>query len=209
MTFLNPAILWGLTAVSIPILIHIFNLRRTKKIEFSTLMFLKEIHQTRYKKIKLKQLLILLCRIAFVISLVLAFARPFASGYLGAAGEMPHSSILFLLDDSFSMQERETQGSSFDNAKNKLIETLGIMGENDELYFSPVSKLGMPSQKVLYTDPGQLKDSVMNARISDVTRDINSIIYYANRILENSSNPYREIFFFTDGQKSTLGDENR
>ena len=208
MTFLNPAILWGLTAVSIPILIHIFNLRRTKKIEFSTLMFLKEIQQTRYKKIKLKQLLILLCRIAFVISLVLAFSRPFTTGYLGAAGEIPHSSILFLLDDSFSMQEREKQGSSFDNAKNKLIETVGITSDNDELYFSPVSKLGTPDGKVLYTDPDELKDAVTNAKITDITRNLDEILFYAGQIMENSSNPYKEIFFFTDGQKSTMVTEN-
>ena len=71
MTFLNPAILWGLFAVSIPIIIHIFNLKKTRKIEFSTLMFLKEIQETKQKRIKLKQLLILLCRIAFIIFLVL------------------------------------------------------------------------------------------------------------------------------------------
>lgn len=208
MTFLNPAILWGLAAVSVPILIHIFNLRRTKKIEFSTLMFLKEIQQTRYKKIKFKQLLILLCRIAFVISLVIAFARPFTSGYLGAAGEIPRSSILFLLDDSFSMQERETEGSSFDNAKKKLTETLGITADNDELYFSPVSKLGIQGENLLYTDPGELKDTILKTKISDVTKDLDGILFYADRILENSSNPYKEIFYFTDGQKSTLNSVN-
>ena len=41
MTFLNPLVLWGLAAVSIPILIHIFNLKRTKKIEFFDLNVLK------------------------------------------------------------------------------------------------------------------------------------------------------------------------
>jgi hypothetical protein len=208
MSFLNPAILWGLATVSIPIIIHIFNLRKTKKIEFSTLMFLKEIQQTQYKKIKLKQLLILLCRIGFVASLVIAFARPFASGYLGIAGELPHSSILFILDDSFSMQERETKGSGFDEAKNKLIEMLSIPGSNDEIYFSPVSQIGLPSVQRIYKDPDELKGIVLNTKISDITKDLNQVLFYANRMLENSTNPYNEIFFFTDGQKSTMTPAN-
>ena len=45
MNFLNPSLLLGLFAVSIPILIHLLNLRKIKKVEFSTLMFLKEIQK--------------------------------------------------------------------------------------------------------------------------------------------------------------------
>jgi hypothetical protein len=55
MIFLNPAILFGLLAASIPIIIHLFNLRKLKKIEFSTLTFLKELQKNKIRKIKLKQ----------------------------------------------------------------------------------------------------------------------------------------------------------
>src|SRR5688572_13850489 len=141
MTFLNPAILWALAAVSIPVIIHIFNLKRTKKIEFSTLMFLKEIQQSKYKKIKLKQLLILLCRIAFIILLVMMFAKPFTKGFLGTTGEKARSSVLIILDDSFSMQSRETSGNTFENAKAKVMETLNILDPNDEVFFTTVSQV--------------------------------------------------------------------
>ena len=43
MVFLNPTILFGLLAASIPVLIHMLNLRKLKKVEFSTLSFLKGI----------------------------------------------------------------------------------------------------------------------------------------------------------------------
>jgi hypothetical protein len=52
MIFLNPAILFGLLAASIPILIHLLNLRKLKKIEFSTLTFLKELQKIRIRKVK-------------------------------------------------------------------------------------------------------------------------------------------------------------
>jgi hypothetical protein len=101
MTFINPAILWGLFAISIPILIHIFNLKKTRKIEFSTLMFLKEIQETKQKRIKLKQLLILLqdCVHNFI---VMAFAGPFTRGFVLISDKSPVT-VLILFDDSFSM----------------------------------------------------------------------------------------------------------
>jgi hypothetical protein len=207
MTFLNPAILWGLAAISIPIIIHIFNLKRTKKIEFSTLMFLKEIQQSKYKKIKLKQLLILFCRIAMIILLVLAFARPFQKGYLGA-DEKARSSVLLILDNSYSMQSREQQssagGSEFEIAKSKLLETLNLLGEDDEIFFTTTSDIDIPSLINLFKDINALKDSVSNSKISDVTRYFNEVIIYSKRILESSANPYKEIFLFTDGQKNFI-----
>lgn len=202
MTFLNPAILWALAAVSIPILIHIFNLKRTKKIEFSTLMFLKEIQQSKYRRIKLKQLLILLCRIAFIILLVMMFSRPFDTGFLGSPGSKARSTVLLIIDDSFSMQSRTSSGSELDAAKRKLTETIDILGSDDEIYFATVSSIGDAGRDFHVKDKNRLRDSASNIKASDITRDLNEVMYYANDILRSSSSGHKEIYLFTDGQKS-------
>jgi hypothetical protein len=204
MTFLNPAILWALAAVSIPILIHIFNLKRTKKIEFSTLMFLKEIQQSKYRRIKLKQLLILLCRIAFIILLVMMFARPFDTGFLGSPGNKAKSSVLLILDDSFSMLARTSSGNELDAAKRKISETIDILGSDDEIYFTTVSAINSAGKNFLVNDPNRLKDSLTAIKPSDITRNLNEVLYYANDILKSSTNSYKEIYLFTDGQKSFI-----
>ena len=59
MIFLNPTVLFGLLASSIPVIIHFLNLRKIKKVEFSTLTFLKELQKSKIKKIKFKQWLLL------------------------------------------------------------------------------------------------------------------------------------------------------
>lgn len=207
MTFLNPALLWGLAAISIPVLIHIFNLKRTKKIEFSTLMFLKEIEQSKYKRIKLKQLLILLCRIAFLIMLVLMFARPFDTGYLGSAGNKARSSVLIILDDSFSMQARDASGNNFGNAKVKIRETLDILAENDEIFFTTISGINNPARSIPVKDVNKLKDSVESIKTSDVTRNMNEVLYFAKEILQSASNSFREVYIFSDGQRSFITNE--
>ena len=76
LTFLNSAILFGLAAVTIPILIHLFTRQKTKTIYFSSLKFLKQLQQRQIRKLKIRQLLLLLIRSLLVLALVLAFRIP-------------------------------------------------------------------------------------------------------------------------------------
>jgi hypothetical protein len=207
MTFLNPLVLWGLAAISIPILIHIFNLKRTKKIEFSTLMFLKEIQQSKYKKIKLKQLLILLCRIAFIIFLVIMAAKPFDKGFLGSPGDKVKSSVLLILDDSFSMQARDKNGNDLDNAKKKIAETLDALGDDDEIFFTTVSAINRSSSSIPVKDLNKLKDTLSQMKTSEISRDLNEVMYFAENILNSASHTHKEIYLFTDGQRSFVTNE--
>ncbi|MCI0717247.1 MAG: BatA domain-containing protein [Chlorobi bacterium] len=201
--------LWGLAAVSIPIIIHIFNLKKTKKIEFSTLMFLKEIQQSKYKRIKLKQLLILLCRIAFIILLVLAFSRPFDKGYFGNAGEIARSSVLIILDDSFSMSTWQLDrqaigdgGNNLDKAKEKINETLNLLDENDEVFFTTVSQINKMDRQILFKDINALRDNLNSIKTSDITKNLSEVLYFTNQIMQSASHLNKEIFLFTDGQKT-------
>ncbi len=207
MTFLNPLLLWGLAAVSIPILIHIFNLKRTKKIEFSTLMFLKEIQQSKYKKIKLKQLLILLSRIAFIIFLVMMFAKPFETGFLGAPAFKSKSSVLIVLDDSFSMQTRDNNGNDLENGKKKINMLLEALGPNNEIFFSTVSAINKTSASIPYKDVNSIKDTLELIKTSAVTRDLNEVMYYSEEILSSASNTLKEVYLVTDGQTSFLNND--
>ncbi|MCX7877491.1 MAG: BatA and WFA domain-containing protein [Ignavibacteria bacterium] len=200
MTFLNPLILWALLTVSIPILIHIFNLRKTRRIEFSTLMFLKEIQQTKYRKIKLKQILILICRIAFISLLVMAFANPYQEGYIGASGDKPQSSVLIILDDSFSMEGLEKEGRRLEIGLKKIKELLQILNDNDEIYFTTISSLPYAGKLKPYSK-SELLDSLNNIKSSRISRNIDEVIHYSSAILNSASRDIREIFLFTDLQK--------
>src|SRR5215510_4953280 len=77
MSFVYPGFLFALFAVAIPILVHLFNFRRFKKVYFTNVRFLREIRQDTRNRSRLKHLLILASRILAVIFLVLAFAQPY------------------------------------------------------------------------------------------------------------------------------------
>ena len=77
MRFLYPQMLWALTALAIPIAVHLFNFRRHKLVYFSNTEMLKTIQQENAKTRKLKYLVTLLLRCLFIVALVLAFAFPY------------------------------------------------------------------------------------------------------------------------------------
>ena len=77
MRFLYPNMLWGLLALLIPIVIHLFNFRRHKLVYFSNTAVLRSIQQENAKTRKLKYLVTLLLRCLFIAALVLAFAFPY------------------------------------------------------------------------------------------------------------------------------------
>src|SRR3990170_1572173 len=130
--FLNPLILVGLAAAFVPLLIHLFTRRRLKRVEFSSVWFLKDLEKTRLRQVKLKNLLLLILRTLILILIVLAFARPALKGQLSGLGRAAASSVVILLDDSYSMATQTSQGSWFELAQRKALEILNLLSSQDE-----------------------------------------------------------------------------
>src|SRR6187551_1622500 len=103
MLFTYPAFLFALSALSIPVIIHLFNFRRFKKIYFTNVRFLQEIKQDTRSRSRLKHLLILIARLLALAFLVFAFAQPFipVSKSSNIATGTKHVSIY--VDNSYSM----------------------------------------------------------------------------------------------------------
>ena len=105
MNFLFPSFLYALSALSIPLVIHLFNLRRYRKVVFTNVRLLKEIEvETRSVK-KLKSWLGLACRMLATTFLILAFAQPYIESGM-AASEKGGAAIIYI-DNSFSMNAED------------------------------------------------------------------------------------------------------
>lgn len=116
MNFLYPQFLFALFAVLIPVIIHLFNFQRYKKVNFSNVAFLKEVKHSTKAKSNLKHFLILLSRILAIASIVLAFAQPFLPvAHQNAKSSTIPSSIF--IDNSFSTENNTTEGRIFDVSK--------------------------------------------------------------------------------------------
>ncbi|HEX7402294.1 MAG TPA: BatA domain-containing protein, partial [candidate division Zixibacteria bacterium] len=119
--FLNPIILIAAgVAVLLPLLIHIFNRQKVKKILFSSLLFLRSLEKTRMRRVKIKEYLLLIIRSLIILLAVAAFARPAIKGsFATRVGAHAKTSIAVLLDNSYSLGYETKDGPIFKAAKDK------------------------------------------------------------------------------------------
>ena len=119
MNFLFPGFLFALSAISVPVIIHLFNFRRYKTVYFSNVKFLKNIKQETKSKSQLKHLLVLIARILAIISLVFAFSQPYIP-----VSENPKPDakevIGIYIDNSYSMEAESKYGNLLEVGKNKV-----------------------------------------------------------------------------------------
>ncbi|MEX0713224.1 MAG: BatA domain-containing protein [Pirellulales bacterium] len=115
-TFVNPALLWGLLILAVPVLIHLINLLRHRRVPWAAMEFLLASQRKNSTWIRLKELLLLLTRMAAIAAIVLLLAQPRWQHRLSSlfGGQRTHHVVL--LDDSFSMSDRWADTSAFDQA---------------------------------------------------------------------------------------------
>jgi hypothetical protein len=196
MSFVYPSFLWALTALSIPIVIHLFNFRKTTRVYFSNTRFLKQIKQETTQKRKLKQYLVLASRLLFLFFLVLAFAQPF----LPAKEQLTSGkNITVYLDNSYSMTAPVRDKVRAFDAATGFVDQITSTFPPDTRYrivtndFAPFSNS--------YKTKSELLDILSQLRPSAVSRTFDEV----KRRIESDLNP-AEVFWISDFQKSTMGE---
>jgi uncharacterized membrane protein len=203
MIFLNPAVLFGLLAASIPVIIHLFNLRKLKKIEFSTLTFLKELQKNKIRKIKLKQWILLALRVLIILFIVMAFARPaLQSVQIGGTTSAAKTSAVFILDDTYSMSVVDQKGSYFNQAKEIINKVISQLQEGDDVVLIQVS--GITSENKLTSNISEFVKNIDQLDISFQSSDLNSAIIKAAQLISESQNFNKEIYVLSDFQKDKI-----
>ncbi|GAB5563238.1 MAG: BatA and WFA domain-containing protein [Winogradskyella sp.] len=127
MQFKHPELLYALFLLIIPILIHLFQLRRFEKVKFTNVKFLKNVELQTRKSSQLKKWLTLLTRILLLACAIIAFAQPFIPN--DEAYNEEQETVIYL-DNSFSMQARGQNGSLLNESIQDIINSFS---EDEEI----------------------------------------------------------------------------
>lgn len=173
MQFLYPAFLWALTALSIPIILHLFYFRRYKKVYFSNLRFLREVKEETSARNRLRNLLILLSRLLAMAFIILAFTQPVIPLNDNLKAGIRNVSVF--VDNSFSMQSFGKDLSLFDRARQKANEV--IMGYGPEDRFQILGHELSPSQALWISRD----EAVVRLEEMDYTPDVKPLSVIVGR----------------------------
>jgi len=129
MTFTDRAILVGLVALAIPLLLHLLGRRRARKVELPTARFAEGAHASARGRLWVKRLGLLALRLAAVALVVLALAGPHVGG-----GSAPAGRWILVLDASASMRARDRDGrTAFDRSRTRLDRILRALADEAEV----------------------------------------------------------------------------
>ncbi|HRP59395.1 MAG TPA: BatA domain-containing protein, partial [Vicingus sp.] len=200
MKFAYPEFLFALFAIAIPIIIHLFNFRKFKKIYFSNVRFLREVKKESQSKSKLKHLLILASRILAITFLVFAFAQPFVPS--ANLGTNVNNMVGIYIDNSFSMESVGENGSLLSEAKTKAIELVKSYAKTDQFVVCD-NKFATGSQRLLTADEAITK--IEELEITSETRLLSTVFSRITESLNSTSNDKtsKTIVVLSDLQQST------
>jgi hypothetical protein len=200
MAFAQPLFLIALAALSIPIIIHLFNFRKYKKVFFTNVKFIADIKQESRKRSRLKHLLILLARLLAITCLVLAFAQPYIPSPFQNKKLTSAQAISVYIDNSFSMEALSSQGRLLDVAKAKALEIADAFKTSDRFQLLTNDFEGRHQR---FVSQDEFRVLVEEVKTSPSVKALQAVIKRQEDILAPGSLSNRSVFMISDFQKST------
>ncbi|NAS30481.1 hypothetical protein GTQ40_05835 [Flavobacteriaceae bacterium R38] len=190
MQFKHPEILWALLLLIIPILIHLFQLRRFQKVAFTNVKFLKEVTIQTRKSSELKKWLVLLSRMLAIASAVIAFAQPYFANrnILTTSKE-----TVIYLDNSFSMQLKGEKGPLLNRAIQELIS--GIPEDEEVTVFTNDFNFSKNTIKSIQNQLLQLPYTAKQLNLSE-------IILKGQNSFQKNTNSLKNLVIISDFQQN-------
>lgn len=194
MLFKHPEFLYALLLLLIPIIVHLFHLRRFKTEAFTNVKFLKKVQLQTRRSSQLKKWLTLLARLLALAAIILAFTRPF----------IPHSEealkekeTIIYIDNSFSMQQKGEQGELLKQAVQQVLQTvpedmnLSILTNDQEFRNEPLS---------------EIKNELLEIDYSPATANFKTTALKAKNLFSGRAETSKQFVAISDFQQKNLQD---
>ena len=189
MQFLHSGYFYALPVLLVPIFIHLFQLRRFKKYDFTNVTLLKKIKFKTRKSSQIKKWIILILRLLIIVFIIFAFSQPYFSN--NKSIDTPSETVLYL-DNSFSMQALGANGPLFKRAVQDVISEI-----------KEGQKLTLLTNDVIYqsTELKDIKNKLLSVKYSPNQLSLNNVILKAASLFSSSKTSLKTIVVVSDFQK--------
>jgi Aerotolerance regulator N-terminal len=189
MQFKHPELLYALFLLLIPIIVHLFQLRKFQKEAFTNVAFLKEVTIQTRKSSQLKKWLTLLTRLLLLACVIIAFAQPFTTK---AKVFKTESETVIYLDNSFSMQAKGNQGELLKRAVQDIISHVPENNNislitNDNVYRNTTIKA--------------IKNDLLQLDYSAKSMSYESVLLKSKTLFSKESGRLKNMVFISDFQQ--------
>jgi len=210
--FLNPLMLWGLGAASVPIVIHLLNRRRYRRQRWAAMDWLLRAAKENQRRFRLESLLLLLLRTAAILLLALALTRPVLSASPLPLGTAKRTHLFLVVDNSGSSAARSGLRTILENASATATSLLGEIGSDDPVTLVITNDnvttdraSGRPRVLVRESrDHDKVRRLLSELRPAPVRADLADALEALDEIVPDVDGRDKRIAIVTDMQRSTL-----
>jgi hypothetical protein len=203
MLFVYPQFLWALLALAIPLLVHLFNFRRIRKVYFPNVAWLQEVQTSTRSVRRFKRLLVMSARMLALAALVLAFAQPYLPKGEAATQGSSRPLVSIYLDNSYSMQSEIGNESLISRASQTLEKLLATLPEASRIQ---LITNGFENKEQFVISPQEAADRLTELRFAPQFRTLDEVLARQHKLLQKEAGAADKpwVFLLTDFQKSTL-----
>ncbi|MFQ5550461.1 MAG: VWA domain-containing protein [Gemmatimonadales bacterium] len=196
MGFLQPLALFGLAAAAIPAILHLLTRRVPPVVPFPAVRYIEETERAHSRRLKLRNLLLLVLRTLLIVLVVLAAARPVVDAGIGRS----HSptAVAVILDNSLSSGAVVEGTRTLDRAVAQARRVLDLVGDDDEVWL--VLADGLP-RRVGTAEVERVLDAL---EPEPVRLDLGAAIVSGANAVARSQLPLREVIVISDRQRTAF-----
>lgn len=194
-----------MAAVTIPLFLHLFNLRQPQTVDFSSLDFVKELQESAVQRVRIKEWLLLALRMLAIACLVLAFSRPTLTGSLAGMGASVPTTHALVVDNSLSMTADGEGGSYFEQAVRNSERVLETVEEGDEVLVWPTVPTSAESPEPV-SNVGIARQALSDLAPRAGATSLAQAVVQASQAAARSGSPQSVVYVASDFQASTLAD---
>jgi len=202
LVFANPAFLWALTAAAIPLMLHMFQRRKTVVTPFPTLRFLKAAQKRSSSRIRFENLLLWLLRTLLLLTIGMAFAMPVLRTTSGSSWlTRTRRDVAIVLDASYSMNYEMDRGKVWDICKDASVSVVNGLLSGDRVCVYVAADTPIPVIEKPTTEHATVIQAIRALPCQSGSSKLDDTIGLALRALEQQDGRReREIYIMTDGQ---------
>ena len=198
MSFLSPAFLIAGLAVAVPLFLHLFHRHDAQRLAFPALRYLLRTEKEHARTIRLRQLLLLLLRIAAIVLLVGAGARPFLRG---GGGVHDPTAMVVVLDNSMSSGLIRGGDRVLDLLKTVAIQSVESASDEDRIW---LIRAGEPWDVAITGSQTDLLAAIRETEVTDTSGDLLAAFERSILLVSGSDLEAREIHVISDLQASAF-----
>ncbi len=195
---LSPLFLVSILAIGVPIYLHLFHRHETRRLSFPALRYLERTERDHARQIRLRQLILLVMRIAVLVLLVGAGARLF---FNGRGSAHPPTAVVLVIDNSMSSGLVVGEARVIDRLKELGRQTLDGASDEDQFW---VVRAGEPWLPALPASAAQTREAVDAIEASDAAGNLTAALERAAELLRTAKLEHREIHILSDLQRTAF-----